>query len=226
MLPCSILLFSSAAVIGVFSSRTKRYRIFIIMGALMMTFGFASLIHLSEKSGRLEQIFLQIIASIGAGFIFAPRILATQAAQQLKDIPAAAATMTFFFNLGQCFALPVGAVTYESMWDKLVNKNVKAGIIPPKLIISSHEAEESGEIISKFPKEIAELYQHIMAFSISRIWIVITVLCAVIVMLALIMKEVPLSGGGAEIEKRTKRRARKEDANDAEKLIPGGGVGH
>ena len=185
---------------------------FLALGSVLMTAGFASFIHVRETASRVEQLLLQVPTSIGAGesqnvliclvrnadllgtlgMIFPARFLATQAAQKLSDIPSAAATLSFVFNLGQCFAIPLGAIIYQSTWDKLLRQDEQSGVIPTQFIIPSHDAEESGELIRDWPAVVAETYRHIMAVSISKIWIVMTVLSGVIIVIAITMREVPL----------------------------------
>jgi hypothetical protein len=193
MLPMTAFLFTSAAAAGVFTSRNKKYRIYVLLGALLLVGGLVGFTQINENTPRVAQIFLQIPLAIGAGMIFPARLLATQATQRDQATMAkAAATMTFIFNLGQCFGLPLGAVIYETEWDRLVRLDEKAGAIPPQLVITSHNAEGSAELIRTLPKAVADEYRHIMADSISKIWIALTVLGGLIFILGMIMKEVSL----------------------------------
>ncbi len=217
MLPTLGLLFTSAAVTGVMTSRMKRYRIFNIYGGLLMTAGIATFIQLRENASRVEQLLLQVTPAIGAGMIFPARFLATQAAQNERDIPKAAATMAFVFNLGQCFALPIGATTYQPVWDRLVRRDVESGIILTQFIITSHDAEASGELIQHWPKAVGKVYRHIMAAAIAKIWIVLTVLAGVVSILALVMKETPLCDL-VYVDELSERKAG-DEADDMVRLI-------
>ncbi|KAJ9602169.1 hypothetical protein H2200_013289 [Cladophialophora chaetospira] len=196
LLPSSCLTFTCAAIAGVVTGRIKRYRIFVVIGGVLLTAGYATFIHLRENASRVEQLFIQLPFALGAGVVLPARLLATQAAQHPQDMPQAAATMTFLFNLGQCFGIPIGAATYQWEWDRLVKKDVASGLIPTQYIITSHDAEESGELIKEWPKAVSDAYRHIMAVSISKLWIVTTVISGVILLLGILMKEVPLRDRG------------------------------
>jgi hypothetical protein len=220
MLPSSGLLFASAAIAGVFTSRTKSYRLLLIVGAVLLTAGFASFIHLRENASRVEQILLQVLFAIGAGMIFPARMLAPQAAQEARDETAAAATISFVFNLGQCFGIPIGATTYETVWDRLVNRDVKAGIIPGHLIITSRNAEASAEIFRGYPTAVKLRYRHIMAVSISNIWIVATIIAGIIIVLGFIMKEVPINDAKSATIETTKEMPETEHDDTARLIGP------
>lgn len=218
-IPSSSLLLGSAAVTGIITSRTKRYRIFIIIGGLLLSAGFGAFISLRETASRVEQLFIQLPFALGAGIALPARLLATQAPQRRTDFAKSSATLSFLFNLGQCFGIPIGATIYETVWEHIVKEDVKSGRIPEEFFIPSQKAEESGELIKQWPKTIADLYRHIMSVSISKIWIVMTALSVLIFIMGVVMKEVPLID---EIEEKHASRDSEDDQESTVRLVEAG----
>jgi hypothetical protein len=193
MLPSSTIPLTCAALGGWFLSKIKRFKWLNVFGLVFFVAGLIGIKFLTENSSKLEIVLLQFIYSVGAGVLFPGRIMAVQAAQKDDDdVPMATALISFGLSLGQCFGVAFGGTVYQNVWNLLVKRDVANGSIPKQYILIADVAEKAAHIIEKFPKKLRDTYRHIMAVSISRIWLVMIFVAATALLASFFSRDLSL----------------------------------
>ncbi|KAG0646334.1 Efflux pump dotC [Hyphodiscus hymeniophilus] len=191
-LPALVMVTFSAALGGVAMTLLGSFKWINTLGAACLTIGFALMSRLDVFSSIAEQAGFQIIAGIGGGILFPGRLMAVQAAQEVGDVTIATAIVSFFTSLGQSFGVAIGDAVFQNRWAVEVEKHALEGFIPPKFIISSREAEQTADIIGKYPVHVQDLYRAIMASTISVVWIVVATFSGVAFIACLASENLPL----------------------------------
>ncbi|PMD14496.1 hypothetical protein NA56DRAFT_583452 [Hyaloscypha hepaticicola] len=102
---------------GLIIHRTGRYLEIIYIGVTLMTIGNGLYILLSPSSTLAEIIIFQIIAGIGAGFLFQAPLIALQALVSQDDTATATATFSFVRSLATSLGVVFGGVIFQNSMD-------------------------------------------------------------------------------------------------------------
>lgn len=84
-------------------ARTGRYRVFPIVGTILMTLGMILLTTLHANTSYLRLSLDLVLLGAGMGFVMQNTVLATQNAVEIRDMGTATSGLTFFRSLGGVF---------------------------------------------------------------------------------------------------------------------------
>jgi EmrB/QacA subfamily drug resistance transporter len=100
MLPLILGLLLASTVSGRLISQTGRYRIFPIIGTILLTFGLWLFSHLTLTTTHGVLSLWMVIIGAGLGMFMQVAILAVQNSTPVANLGVATATVTFFRNIG------------------------------------------------------------------------------------------------------------------------------
>jgi EmrB/QacA subfamily drug resistance transporter len=187
MLVCSI-------VGGRVITKTGRYKIFPIVGGVLMTAGVFLLSRLDADTTRLQSSLYMVVLGSGMGFLMQTTMLIAQNSVEQKDLGVASSAATFFRSIGGSFGVALfGAVFTHQLTGYLTDHlgpQAAAGLSG-----GSGSAMSIGPTtIAKLPASVRDAVVHGIATATSSVFFW-SVLAAVLVpILAIFVKEVALRG--------------------------------
>lgn len=124
MLPIIIGILVSSTIIGRLISRTGRYRIFPIVGTLIVTVGIAlAAMDVSPSSDYLVIAIAMGLVGLGMGATLPTISIASQNAVGIRDLGITTALSTFFRTLGGAVALALYSTVFNSVVaDRLIQR--------------------------------------------------------------------------------------------------------
>lgn len=193
--PLSAIIGLSGIATGIIIHRTGRYVELIYLGSALQLIGTGLLILLSATSTVPFIIGLEIIAGIGAGFLFEPPVVALQAHLPQEAVGTAISTLGLVRNLASCFAIVLGGVIFQNgMGDQaaeLYAAGLSSGLV--ETLTGSAAAANVGLISTiSDPKQSLVVHQA-FAESLKGIWITAAVMAAGVLICGVFIKKTHLS---------------------------------
>ena len=131
LLPAIVGIFSTSITSGQIMSRTGRYRIFPIVGSVVMVVSLLLLARLRVDSSFWVVALDEYLFGAGLGFSLQTIVTAIQNAVDFRDLGAATSSVTFFRQMGGAIGAAVfGAVLSSRLTHYLTEALAGAGIRP------------------------------------------------------------------------------------------------
>ncbi|HEY8340236.1 MAG TPA: MDR family MFS transporter [Egibacteraceae bacterium] len=186
MLPLVAGLLAASITSGRLITRWGRYKVFPIVGSLLLTAGMWLLSTMSTATTQLVASSYMVVVGLGIGLIMQVIVLAIQNAVPLRHLGAATSSAQFFRSIGGT----VGVAGFGA----LLNARLAANLADS----AAGLAAEAGTIVST-PAAIAQLpaaarvaLQTALSDAITSVFLVAVPIAAVVVLLAWLLPEVPL----------------------------------
>jgi EmrB/QacA subfamily drug resistance transporter len=110
----------TSVTIGQAISRTGRYRIFPIVGGVVLTVGLLLLAQLDSNTSKTVSALYMVVVGVGMGLLMQTTMLIAQNSVDPKDMGVASSTSTFFRNIGGSFGVSLlGAIFASRLRDEL-----------------------------------------------------------------------------------------------------------
>jgi len=185
-LPLVAGLMITAIASGNAVSKTGRYRMFPIAGGVVIAVGMFLLSRLTETTSVLMQSLYMFVLGAGIGLCMQVLVIIVQNTVEYRDLGVATSGVTFFRTLGSSF----GAAVFGSIYANKLTQNLGpalAGVpgVNPQTI-------QSPKALHALPPEQGAPIIHAYAESIQSVFRFAIPVALVAVVLALILKEVPL----------------------------------
>ena len=100
LIPFTVGIMSGSILTGQLTARTGRYKIFPVIGTVLMGIGALLFSRLSVDTALLTVFADSIVFGLGLGFTMQPLVLAVQNAVHVKDMGVATASALFFRQVG------------------------------------------------------------------------------------------------------------------------------
>lgn len=187
MLPMVVGLLIASIGAGNTVSRTGTYKIFPIVGSVVMGLGLWLLSRLDETSSYPTMALAMLVLGVGIGLSMQVLTIIVQATVDYRDLGVATSGVTFFRTLGSSFGAAVfGAVYANKLAEHLPAAMVQAGVSQaqvstPEALQALPEAQR-GIVIDAY----AMTLQAVFAYAIP-----VTVLALLV---ALLLKQKPMRG--------------------------------
>jgi EmrB/QacA subfamily drug resistance transporter len=131
LLPAIIGIFSTSITAGQLITRTGRYKIFPVIGAVVMTVAMVLLSSLDVDTPFWQVAIYEYLFGAGLGFTMQTIVTAVQNSVEYRDMGAATSSTTFFRQMGGSVGAAVfGAVLSSRLAHYLVEQLAKAGVNP------------------------------------------------------------------------------------------------
>jgi len=169
----------AAMIAGVVVHRTGHYTELIGAGMGLFTLGTGLYIHLNATSPLGEVFAYEVIAGIGAGFVFEPPLIALQAFVKQDDVATATATFGFIRNLSTSISLVLGGVVLQNSMNRRQSDLRAAGL--PQNLLDQFTGRTSVANVDKIGR-IADARQQMaaeaaFAWSMRNMWILYVCVC-------------------------------------------------
>jgi EmrB/QacA subfamily drug resistance transporter len=221
LLPFVLGLMSASLVSGRLIARTGRYKIFPVVGSVLMVIGASLLATIGADTPLWRTDIFMAIFGIGLGLNMQSLILAMQNAVPAKDMGVASSSSTFFRSMGGTLGTAIFlSILFSLAPSKIGEQYAKAVHTPafqaaarahPAQVVALHHNLAGGlndtSFLSSLARPLAEPFYIGFSEAGSVVFMVTAVLLLAAIVLSASMKEVPLrlvSGNQA--------RAQAEDA--------------
>jgi MFS family permease len=203
----------SAMVVSLFVgqsiTRTGRYKVYPVVGGVVMALAMVLLASQDAQTGRLFTGLAIAVLGIGMGFLMQTTMLIAQNSVEQKDLGVASSAATFFRSIGGSFGVSLfGAVFNHTLAGELTTR-----LGPGAAQLTSGGARTDPKTLAALPTAVRGPLLESLASAISHVFVWAVVFAALVPVLALLIKEVPLRG--ADRSARTPHRAEDVAAQDA-----------
>ncbi|GGM28511.1 MULTISPECIES: MDR family MFS transporter [Micromonospora] len=172
-------------VVGRAITRTGRYRIYPIVGGVVMTAGMLLLTRLDVGTGKVESSLYMIVLGVGMGFLMQTSMLIAQNSVEQKDLGAASGAATFFRSIGGSFGISLfGAVFARRLADSAAGGTFASG--------GGEGAGVDLEQLRQLPAQAQQLVLGGLADAISHVFLWAVLFTVAVPVLAWFLREVPL----------------------------------
>ncbi|MFF2205447.1 MDR family MFS transporter [Streptomyces sp. NPDC058145] len=191
LLPMLGSMLVTSMVAGRVTTNSGRYKVFPIVGGVLMIVGLYLLSLMDTDTTRLTSGIYMAVLGAGMGCLMQITMLVAQNSVQMKDMGVASSSTTLFRTLGSSFGVAVmGALFNHKVQDVM---SEKAGVLGSKLTEKSAQLDAAS--LAKLPVQAREAYQHAVSAGTHSAFLLGAVIAVVVLIAALFVKEVPLKGG-------------------------------
>jgi len=194
LLPAIIGIFSTSITSGQLITRTGRYKIFPVIGAVVMTIAMVLLSRLDVDTPFMQVALYEYLFGAGLGFTMQTIVTAVQNSVEYRDMGAATSSTTFFRQMGGSMGAAVfGAVLSSRLAHYLVEDLARAGIRPGAG--GPHLDANNVQAIQQLAEPLRGIVLGAFTNALDDVFLVGVPFLVVAFLVALLLKEVPLRTG-------------------------------
>jgi EmrB/QacA subfamily drug resistance transporter len=194
LLPAIVGIFSTSISSGQLISRTGRYKLYPVAGAVIMTVALAALSRLDVDTPFWQVALSSYLFGAGLGFTMQTIVTAVQNSVEHRDMGAATSSITFFRQMGGSVGAALfGAVLSSRLAHYLSEQLARAGIQPG----AGGPRVESNDIqaIQQLTEPVRSVVLGAFAKALGDVFLVGVPFLVVAFVVALLLKEEPLRTG-------------------------------
>jgi EmrB/QacA subfamily drug resistance transporter len=195
LLPAIIGIFSTSITSGQLITRTGRYKIFPVIGAVVMTGAMVLLSRLDVDTPFWQVAIFEYLFGAGLGFTMQTIVTAVQNSVEYRDMGAATSSTTFFRQMGGSVGAAVfGAVLSSRLAHYLAEQLARAGIIPG----AGGPPIEANDVqgIQHLAEPVKSIVLGAFTNALDDVFLVGVPFLVIAFLVALALKEMPLRTGG------------------------------
>ncbi len=182
-------------VVGQAVTKTGKYRIYPIIGTVVMTAGMVLLSTLSTDTSGFTSACWMVVLGAGMGFLMQITMLVAQNSVELKDMGVASSTATLFRTIGGSFGVALFGALFNSRVTETMNERLgsAAGAGGSQ---GGDPAQLSPAALKALPAPVQDAYHHAVANGMHTVFLWGAAAAVIAVAAAVFMREVPLRGAG------------------------------
>ncbi|NYT92882.1 MDR family MFS transporter [Salinispora sp. H7-4] len=184
LLPLMFGMLVVSLVVGRTITRTGRYRVFPIIGGVVMSVGMVLLTRLDAQTEVAESSLYLLVLGVGMGFLMQTTMLIAQNSVDHRDLGAASGAATFFRSIGGSFGISLFGAVFAS----------RLASSPAGGMFGGGEAGAAMDLatLRELPETVRELVLGNLADAISHVFLWALLFTVVVPMLAWLIREIPL----------------------------------
>jgi EmrB/QacA subfamily drug resistance transporter len=183
MLPMMGGMLVTSIVSGQLISRTGRYKLFPILGTAVMSIGLFLLSRLTVSSSTWAASFDMLLLGLGLGLVMQVLVIAVQNSVDYSDLGVATSGATLFRLIGGSLGTAVLGAIFASRLSANLTRLMPADITTRPI------GGMSAELLARMPAAARAAYLQAFTASLSTVFLVATVVCAVGFVLAWVLPE-------------------------------------
>ena len=190
LLPMLGAMLVTSMIAGRVTTSTGRYKVFPIVGGVLMITGLYLLSLMDTGTTRFTSGVYMAVLGAGMGCLMQITMLVAQNSVQMRDMGVASSSTTLFRTLGSSFGVAImGALFNHRVQDVMAER---AGVLGSK--ITEQSAQLDAASLAKLPAAAREAYQHAVSSGTHSAFLLGSVIAVAVLVAALFVKEVPLKG--------------------------------
>ncbi len=178
----------TSIVAGQVTTRTGRYRIFPILGGAIMGLGMYLLTNLGIGTTRITSAIFYVVLGLGMGFLMQMVSLIAQNSVEQKDMGVASSARMFFQQIGGS----LGVAAFGAVFARRLTESLAAA--GGGVHISASSGAVNPATVNSLPAPIRHDVFFAIAHAVQAVFVYALPAAALIFVLALFIKEVPLRG--------------------------------
>jgi EmrB/QacA subfamily drug resistance transporter len=224
MMPMTLSMVIASAIGGQLITKTGKYKIFAIVGLLVMMAGMISMSFMNTDTTNTIAVMNMIIVGVGLGIAFPVFTLTVQNAVEQKLLGVATASSQLFRQIGGTVGVAVmGTIMSARMKDKMAILAKESGVnmanVDPALAENFKELQNPqvlmdpdklAQIQAALPEQMQSVFTQVvdmlreaLSYSLSGVFIIGSIVVGTAFLLTFFLKEIPLRQSNQEsIEKK------------------------
>jgi EmrB/QacA subfamily drug resistance transporter len=182
--PMMLGLLVTSIVSGQLITRWGRYRIFPIVGTVVVTVGMVMLSRLGIGTSLWVAALAMVVLGLGLGMVMQVLVLAVQNAVDYKFLGVATSGSTMFRSIGGSIGVSLFGAILTNRLEAELAQRLPAGVHLP--------STTSPRTIQALPPSVRDPYVHALTAALSPVFLVAAVISSVAFLLALLLPDVPL----------------------------------
>lgn len=192
LLPMLAAMMVVSLIAGRVTTNSGRYKVFPIVGSVLMIAGLYLLSLMNTGTTRLTSGLYMAVLGAGMGCLMQITMLVAQNSVELRDMGVASSSTTLFRTLGSSFGVAImGALFNNRVQHEMAER---AGALGRG--ITEQSAQLDAASLAKLPAQAREAYQHAVSAGTHSAFLLGAVVAVVALAAAVFVKEVPLRGAG------------------------------
>jgi EmrB/QacA subfamily drug resistance transporter len=178
----------TSLIAGTVTSRTGRYKILPVIGAVIMTLGLFLLTHLGPNTSRLTSALYFVVLGIGMGFLMQITSLIVQNSVAPDQMGVASSSRAFFQQIGGSIGVSLfGVIFIRRLTDVMASRL-------PGARLHSSGGQFDPVTIDKLPALVRDAAFYAISHAESSVFLWTIPATLIVLVLALAIKEIPLRG--------------------------------
>ncbi|WP_222850009.1 MDR family MFS transporter [Trebonia kvetii] len=188
MTPMMVGSMVTSVLAGTLTTKTGKYRIFPIVGGILMAVGMYLLSRIGVGTSRWETAIDYVVLGLGIGFLMQLLSLIAQNSVELKDMGVATSSRMFFQQMGGS----LGVAAFGAIFAHKLTSSMSSLAAGGKLPISGTSLDPSQ--VSNLQGPVKEAVFAGIAQAVHTVFLWAVPFTVLVFVLALFIKEVPLRG--------------------------------
>ncbi|MGY0017761.1 MDR family MFS transporter [Streptomyces sp. cg35] len=194
LLPMLLSMMAVSLVAGRVTTNTGKYKVFPIVGSVLMVTGLFLLAQMDTETSRFMSGVFMAVLGAGMGCLMQITMLVAQNSVEMKDMGVASSSTTLFRTLGSSFGVAImGALFNHKVQDVMA---AKAGALGGK--ITEQSAQLDAASLAKLPEPVQEAYKVAVSSGTHNAFLLGSIVAIGALIAALFVKEVALRGAGPQ----------------------------
>ncbi|MFE3518309.1 MDR family MFS transporter [Streptomyces sp. NPDC059166] len=187
LLPMLLSMMVVSLVAGRITTSTGKYKVFPVIGSVLMVAGLFLLSTMDTGTTRLTSGVFMAVLGAGMGFLIQITMLVAQNSVELKDMGVASSATTLFRTLGSSFGVAImGALFTGRVQDEMAVRGGGAA--------TERSAQLDDASLAKLPEAVRDAYEYAVASGTHIAFLVGGSVAVLALVAAFFVKEVPLRG--------------------------------
>lgn len=194
LMPMMLGMLVISLVVGQTVTRTGKYKIFPIIGTVVMTAGMFLLSTMGTETSSLTSACWMVVLGAGMGFLMQITMLLAQNSVELKDMGVASSTATLFRTIGGSFGVALFGALFnnrvaDTMKERLGDQaGAGGGVKDPSQV--------SPAVLRTLKPEVQDAYHHAVANGMHTVFLWGAGVAIIALAAAVFIRQVPLRGSG------------------------------
>jgi EmrB/QacA subfamily drug resistance transporter len=191
LLPMMAAMMVVSLFVGQAITRTGKYKIYPVVGGVIMAVGMWLLSLQDVNTTRLQTGLFIAVLGLGMGFLMQTSMLIAQNSVEQKDLGVASSASTFFRSIGGSFGVSLfGAIFNNQLTAQLTDKFGAATATR----MTSSGGQVSPAALQALPSPVRSGFLESLAGSIGSVFFWAILFAVLVPLLAAFIKEIPLRG--------------------------------
>ncbi|MFJ4713286.1 MDR family MFS transporter [Streptomyces sp. NPDC088785] len=192
LLPMLLSMMIVSLVAGRVTTSTGKYKVFPIVGTVLMITGLFLLAQMDTGTSRFTSGVYMAVLGAGMGCLMQITMLVAQNSVEMKDMGVASSSATLFRTLGSSFGVAImGALFNNKVQDVMA---ARAGSLGGRM--TERSAQLDAASMAKLPAPVREAYEFAVSSGTHVAFLLGSVVAVVALIAAVFVKEVALRGAG------------------------------
>ncbi|MCA2216805.1 MDR family MFS transporter [Jidongwangia harbinensis] len=198
MIPFVLGIMAGSIVAGQLIARTGRYRIFPIVGSVLMAAALGLFATIGADTPLWRTMLIMLLMGLGLGGNMQPMITAVQNAVSPREIGVATSSVTFFRSMGGTLGTAIFlSVLFNVLPDKIGDAYRTAGVQPPSGLAGGGDLNDTS-FLSGLPDAIAHPFKVGFSDGIQVVYLLALAVMVVGLVVVFFLPEIPLSMRSAQ----------------------------